>query len=421
VRLLILAKHYLPYYSALSVRLSNMARRFCQKDKDIEIRIVVFDPDGPEFGESDGSEERIEVRRYSRGFFPASLLQPQSLNPLLLVWWAKIILGEIDDFHPDVVMATTPPFVPVTAYYLAARISGRRSPYVVEYRDDLSSYIDNIAGHKRFYAKYPLKVANLLMSSLLFDCIRNASLVSVVNETLQRQLLRKNPKVILVPNGINAEEIAEVAAGFNREAVLRKNGIDDRDSKVVAYIGDLNWPYYMPEVILEPIKKLKDQGLEISYAVVGDGSRREILERRSREMGLDSSVYLLGRKDHRDAIELLMASDVAFYTLAKGDAQSNHAISTKIYEYMGCNLPILAVSDRGSAISELIESKSLGISLGWDELERMEISLIDLLQSRTYKENLEANHAYILDRYDRNRGIDLLYEKLMEILEERQT
>jgi len=417
MRLLILAKHYLPYYSALSVRLSNMARRFCEKNRDIEIKIVVFDPDGPEFGESDGSEERIEVRRYSRGFIPASLLAPQSLNPLLLAWWIRIILGEIEDFHPDVVMATTPPFVPVTAYCLAARISGRRSPYVVEYRDDLSSYIDNIADHKWFYAKYPLKAANLLMSSLLFDCIRHASLVGVVNETLQRKLLRENPKVILVPNGINVEEMAEVAGGLNREAVLRKNGINDLDSRVVAYIGDLNWPYYMPEVILETIKKLNGQGFKISYAVVGDGSRREILERKSRELGLDSSVHLLGRKNHREAIELLMASDVAFYTLQEGDAQSNHAISTKVYEYIGCKLPIFAISDRGSAISELLKAKGVGIPLGWDELDRMEISLRELLASRTYKENLEANHAYFLDKFDRNKGIDLLYEKLMEMME----
>jgi len=417
MRLLILAKHYLPYYSALSVRLSNMVRRFYQKNEDIKIKIVVFDPEGPELGENDGSEERVEVKRYSKHFLPAFLLLPQSLNPLLLAWWTKIILGEVEAFNPDVVMATTPPFVPVTAYCLAARISGRRIPYVVEYRDDLSSYIDNVADHQRCYVKYPLKAANRLMSSLLMTCIRNATLVSAVNETLQRKLFSENQRIISVPNGINIEEIAEVATEFNREVVLRKNGINDQDSKVIAYIGDLNWPYYMPEVILEPIKKLNDQGFKIIYAVVGDGSRREILERRSKALGLSRSVYLLGRKDHRDAIELLMASDLAFYTLQKGDAQSHHAISTKIYEYIGCKLPIFAISDEGSAISELLKSTSVGISLGWDELDRMDVSLRELLASSAYRERLEAKHAYFLDRFDRNKGIDLLYERLMEMME----
>jgi hypothetical protein len=199
MRLLILAKHYLPYYSALSVRLSNMVRRFCQRNEDLRIKIVVFDPEGPPFGESDGSEERVEVKRYSRHSLPAHLLLPQSLNPLLLAWWAKIILSEVEAFNPDVVMATTPPFVPVTAYCLAARISGRKSPYIVEYRDDLSSYIDNVADHQRCYVKYPLKAANFVMSSLLMGCIRNAALVSAVNETLQKQLLSENKRVVLVP------------------------------------------------------------------------------------------------------------------------------------------------------------------------------------------------------------------------------
>jgi colanic acid biosynthesis glycosyl transferase WcaI len=415
VRLLILAKHYLPHYSALSVRLSNVARRFCEKNKDIKIKIVVFDPEGAELGESDGSEERIEVKRYKRQFFPPYLFLPQSLNPLLLAWWMRIIQREIEAFHPDAVLATTPPFVPVNAYYLAAKVSGRRVPYVVDYRDDLSSYIDGFANQKRFYAKYPLKATNLLMSSLLFACIGNASLVSVVNETLQEKLLRRNPKVILVPNGINLDEMAHVAAGFNRESVLMKNGIKRDDSKVVAYLGDLDMPYYMPEAILEPMKKLKDAGRDLIYAVIGDGRHKKTLKKRAEELGLEAQVYLLGRMKHREALELLTASDLAFYTLRKGDAQSSHAIPTKVYEYIGCRLPILAVADRGSAISELISSRGIGISVGWDELDRMETALRELLDSRAFSENLEVNHAYFMDRFDRNRGIDLLYEELIKL------
>ena len=421
VRLLIFAKHYLPYYSALSVRLFNIAKRLCQKNSDISIRIVVLELEDAKFCQRDGSSERIEVRRYSRGPVPGSLLVPHSLNPVLLGWWALIAAKEMKEFKPDIVMATTPPFVPVTAFYLAYRILGKGLPYIIDYRDDLTSYIDNVADKGMFYLKYPLKASNRLMSSLLFRAVKDAFLVSAVNDTLLKEIQKINPNAILMPNGIDVEEIANVAEGFNRDAVLTKNGIKDRDSKVIAYVGDLNWPYYMPEIILEPIRRLKERGFKISYVVVGDGSRMEVLERMSKENGLEDSVYLLGRMKHRDAIEMLMASDAAFYTLQKGDVQSNHAISTKIYEYIGCKLPILAVSDRGSAISELLKAKGVGIPLGWDELEKMEFSLRELLESHAYRENLEANYLYCLDRFDRNNGINLLYEKLMDEVERIRT
>jgi hypothetical protein len=133
------------------------------------------------------------------------------------------------------------------------------------------------------------------------------------------------------------------------------------------------------------------------------------------EIGLRSSVNLVGNMSHKDAMELLLASDVAFYTLQKGYSQASHAIASKVYEYIGCKLPILAVADPGSAISELISSQCIGISVGWDELERMEPALRELLDREDFSKNLEANHAYFLDIFDRNRGIDLLYEELIKL------
>jgi glycosyltransferase involved in cell wall biosynthesis len=417
MRILILAKHYLPYYSALSVRLSNMARRFCEKNRDIEIKIVVFDPDGPEFGEGDGSEERIEVRRYSRRFFPPSLLAPQSLNPLLLAWWIRIILGEINEFHPDVVLATTSPFAPVTGLYLATLIGRRKVPYIVDYRDDLTGYIESIAEQSKSYVKYPLKAANRLMSSLLYSSIRKASLVSAVDRTLQIELSKKNPNVLLVPNGIDVQEINELREHFSRHAVLQKNGIPDTESKIVVYIGDLNLPYNTPEVIFKPIRKLRDEGRDLIFIIIGNGIRKTFIEKMAEEMGLSGAAYFVGNMSHKDAMELLLASDVAFYTLQKGYSQSSHAIASKIYDYMGCKLPILAVADPGSAISEFISIRGLGISVEWEKAGEMELALREILDSEVYKKNLDSRYASFIDEFDRYKGIDLLYEKLMEMME----
>ena len=95
VKLLIFAKQYLPEISAQSIRISQIARRFCQKDFDLKVRIVAFDPDGKGIGESDGAKGNIEVKRYNRILLPSSALKPQSLNPLLLAFWIYIAMKEI--------------------------------------------------------------------------------------------------------------------------------------------------------------------------------------------------------------------------------------------------------------------------------------------------------------------------------------
>lgn len=298
MRLLIFAKHYLPEISALSTRLSQMARGFCLRDPEMAIRIVTFDPEGRRFDTRAGSEDRIEVRRYASPL-PLSALKPQSLNPLLLALWTHIVLKEMRDFKPDVAMATTPPFVPVIALYLASSMGGRSLPYLIDYRDDLSSFIDSVADRQRFYIKYPLKGANSVMSSLLRHSISNASLVCTVNESLQKDLLRTNRHVLLVPNGLDVAELDEVARTFQREKILSRNGITDAKSRVIVYLGDLDMSYHIPEAILEPLKHLRNEGYNLIYVIIGEGKRRTIIEGKAREMGMQDFVYLVGRKNQK--------------------------------------------------------------------------------------------------------------------------
>lgn len=394
-----------------------MSRRFYQKDKDIKIKIAVFNPSYRMAHENadkktppDGPPEVI---RYLRRLIPVSAFQPQSLNPLLLAFWIYISVKEIRGFNPDVVLATTPPFTPSIALYAASKISGKKFAYVIDYRDDLSSVIDRMAEQRKFYIKYPLKIANKLMSHLLFRSIKSAALASTVNESLQRELQKENDDVLLVPNGLDLDELGELASNFNRNHVLAKNGIVNANSRVISYLGDLDMPYYMPEAILEPMKHLRDEGYNLIYVIIGDGKRRDIIEKKAKELGIEGFVYLIGRKNHKDAMELLMASDIAFHTLQKSDPQARHAIATKVYEYLGCKLPMLVVADKGSAVSELVRENGVGLSVGWDELDTMESALRKILDHpEVYRNNSEKRYKEFLDRFDRNKGIDRLYENI---------
>ena len=419
MKLLILTTYYPPEANAASVRMSQIVKRFSYKDKDIQhIRVIAFNPLYKcEHKKAVNEKDKVEVIRHTRRILPAFVFTPQSLNPLTLITWIYISLKEIIKYKPDVILTTTPPFAPAIASCIASRILSK--PYVIDYRDDLTSVIDGIAESKRFYTKYPLKVANKLMSGLLFHSLKKALLISTVNEVLQKKLLDLNRNVITVPNGIDIQELNEVKENFDKEKVLDKNGISySEGSMIIVYVGDLNMPYYMPEIILEPLKALLKTGYNVKYIIIGDGKRREPIEKMVKEMGLENVVFLVGRKEHCEVLELLLACDAAFYSLQKKDPQAKHAIGAKVYEYIGCGLPILVLSDEGSAVSELVKTHDIGVFVSWGEIDRMGNALRKLLESKKYARNVQLHYSYFIEKFDRNRGIDLLYDNVKTLIVE---
>lgn len=413
MRLLVLTTYYPPEVSAASVRISQITKRFSEINDKIIIKTVVFNP---LYAQNHKAvyDDGIDVCRYRRKVLPSFAYLPQSINPVTLISWIIITSKEIAKFGPDLVLTSSPPFAPAISIYIVSKILRNEVPYIVDYRDDLTSIINNIAESKIFFIRRILKAANIIMSSLFQRSLKGAYAVSTVNEVLQEKISEFNERAILVQNGLDLPELKHAIQSFNREEVLKKNGIYDMNSKIIIYLGDLNMSYYMPEIVLKPLKKLNDMGYHLIYVIVGDGKRKHLIKKMAEDLDLQDSVYLLGRKKHEDALELLLASDVAFYSLKKGDPQSKHAIGTKVYEYIGCKLPILAIADDGSAISNFINKWGIGYFLSWNSLEGIDDALKELLDSYKFKDNLNNNYQYFIDMFDRNLGIDFLYKEIID-------
>ena len=413
MKLLILTTYYPPEVNAASVRISQIAKRFLENNDKITIKMAVFNPLYNQNIEPAVDSAGIDIHRYSRRVLPSFIFVPQSINPINLIYWIRITTNEIVKFNPDFVLTSSPPFAPAISIYIVSKFFGKTIPYIVDYRDDLTSVINGIADSKTFITRWLLKGANGFMSYMLSRSLNKASIVSTVNEVLQKDLLDLNKKVILVSNGLDLKEINETMRSCNREDVLRNIGISDMNSKIIVYLGDLNVPYHMPEMLLEYLNKINASGHRLIYVIVGDGKRRNLIEKMINDMNLQSSVYLIGKRTHREAMEILVASDVAFYCSQSSYPQSKHAIGTKVYEYVGCKLPMLVVANEGDAISNFVEQWGIGCFVSWNSLENMDDALLELIQSDKYKENLEANYQDLIDKFDRNRGIDNLYKELI--------
>lgn len=101
------------------------------------------------------------------------------------------------------------------------------------------------------------------------------------------------------------------------------------------------------------------EGLEIDYAIVGEGHLRDDLTRIIRECGVSDHVKLLGKREPSEVAELLTASDIfvaASVTAASGDQDA--PVNT-LKEAMATGLPVVAT--RHGGIPELVEHGVSGL------------------------------------------------------------
>jgi len=226
---------------------------------------------------------------------------------------------------------------------------------------------------------------NKVVSIVFRHIVKRAAFVSVADDALKEMIGTLNPDIVNLPNGIDASEIEEVHRTFNRSLVLERWGYGQTDSAILIHVSDLNVPYYRPEIFLDAIQSLIKEGKRILFFIVGDGTRRGMIETRVREMGLERNVVMTGRLSHREVISLLFAADAAAYALSPGDPQSYHAIGAKIYEYLGCGLPVIAVGDKESATGRFIAENGVGLHVLWEDIGALSSALREVLENASYR------------------------------------
>ena len=200
---------------------------------------------------------------------------------------------------------------------------------------------------------------------------------------------------------------------------MAKYGIPN-DCKSIIYVGGLVG-HYKPEILLDPLKWLIESGYKINYIVVGDGKAKNTIKEMAIEKGIKDYVFLIGKKNHTEVLELLLASDIAFYMLDKDFPNPDCALGTKVLEYISCKLPILSVANNNSIASELISKHKIGIALNWDEIAQMDIAIEKLLESTGYYENIERYYPYFIEEFDRKTNNNRLYKTIIKYYQKNQT
>jgi colanic acid/amylovoran biosynthesis glycosyltransferase len=217
------------------------------------------------------------------------------------------------------------------AHLLALASLSRKLPYSLTLHGDLPVYG---TGHR---AKF-----------------REARFVAVVTYTLQQQVsetcclpLHRLPVIRM---GVDVERFRPLEARTFVRGRLRLVTI----ARLAACKGHI--------FALKAMRQVIDQGLEVQYAIVGEGEHRPKIEASIRNLGLQSAVKMIGTASEDEVLTHLQTAD-AFVLSSIGLGE---AAPVSVMEAMACGLPVISSIIGGTP--ELIRPQSDGFLIEQEDV-----------------------------------------------------
>jgi glycosyltransferase involved in cell wall biosynthesis len=154
----------------------------------------------------------------------------------------------------------------------------------------------------------------------------------------------------------------------------------DRDVPLVGSVGELHVQKAF-DVLFDTAARLRNRFPSLEVIVAGEGSDRPRLERHIRELGLERTVHLLGRRE--DVPDVLASLDIA---VCCSDREGS---PLSVMEYMASGLPIVAT--RVGGIPDLIDDGVHGLLVPPRDADALANALARLLDDETLSARLAAN------------------------------
>ncbi|WP_146571052.1 glycosyltransferase [Botrimarina hoheduenensis] len=220
-------------------------------------------------------------------------------------------------------------------------------------------------------------------------------------------------RVRVIPNGVDTERFQPLADGGPLRAEL---GLAPT-TPLVGILAALR-PEKNHELFLAAAEKIRRRVSDAHFVVIGDGPRREPLEKFAADRGLfvpeapdRSVVHFLGNRS--DVPEVLAALNVLALT------SHNEASPVSILEAMSCAVPVVS-TDVGSVSASVIEGETGSVVPPGDEQQLVERIASLLEQPLIAKERGRAGRQRVI----RTASLDVMvcgYEELLADCYARRT
>jgi glycosyltransferase involved in cell wall biosynthesis len=281
----------------------------------------------------------------------------------------------------DFVLVTVPPF---SALLVGTRLKQEfpRLKLISDFRDEwLSFYLKDFEFQNNDHTRRRAE-------EIERETVECSDLVVAVNHSSRTEIRRRYPdqpehKFVVVPNGYDPEAFA----GFlPRTHQLPK--------MLVTHVGTV-YKTASPRFYLDAVDGLPEevrQQMETRFVGRISDSERALLEnRRSRVTGL-------GFMPQAEALKYMEDTDYLLLTMT-----NNISVPGKLFEYMATGKPILAVTDPGSEVDQILRETASGLSAPPNDIEGIQGMLLRAFEAWRHRTKLVSQAGAPVQRYERPR------------------
>lgn len=354
---------YLPRYGWEPVVLTANERIYEKLDQQVELSAELLPRTFRAFGLNTFKHFSIKGKYIQR------MAQPDRYHSW---YWHGAKLGKqlIKEYKPRLIWSTFPCS---TAHKIAVKLKRHSGlPWVADFRDPF-------AGHHN-----PNKVINPSGAIIDAQVVKDADFLVFTTAHTAKLYLEAYPH-------IDRKKVKVIENGYNEDAFMGVLPSDTHESSssdfTLLYSGTLYENGRDPVALFQALSMLKNsdilQGRNILLKFRGVDNTHVFMPM-IQALGLDLQVEFLPSIAYQKSIEEMMQVDGLL--LLQGTIFTNQ-IPGKVYEYLRACKPILALTNEGSATSELLKSVPHAVSVNMDSATEIASALekiVDMVVSKDF-------------------------------------
>ena len=250
--------------------------------------------------------------------------------------WSKMAYLKAEDLlkqeNFDAIFVTGPPF---SAMHVFSQIKKKHNiPLIVDYRD---------LWYDSYFSFYPTPIHRLLHKKMEYNVLKAADRIIVTNRKIKEKIINQHQFLTL-------NDVVIITHGFDPEDFEKAKMIPKHNNRMILTYSGIFMVYNTPKYFLKAFKEISIEHPEIAKNIELHfvGFLRKENQRLVRKLNLQEFVFDHGYVDHKDAVSILLSSDVLWMMVGKRK-NIDAILPGKIYEYMGAKKPIIACVPEGAA------------------------------------------------------------------------
>lgn len=258
------------------------------------------------------------------------------LKPDNKIFWKKKALKKADELWKkyggfEVIFATAPPY---TDFLVGQEIKKKyKTPLVIDYRD---AWVDSPV--LNFYPTPFHKMSNMRMEK---NVLKDANKIITTNRRVKELIISRY-------GNIDYNDVKIIPHGYDSEDFVKaRNSILPITNKMrITYSGSFYTrnPKFYFEAIHKFFTKYPELKKEVEFCFIGLLSKDN--QALIKSLNIEESINLLGYINHIECIKYLLASDVLFLLISRGE-NDDAAMPGKVGEYIGSRKNIIACIPEG--------------------------------------------------------------------------